>query len=193
MTTYEKDGSSYPRVSHILDVVDWGIRKCPPYILKKLGRKGTSFHNNIHKKVIGEPTRVPVEAKDKVDEMMEYLKQYKILFTEQHVYWDDPVNPERKYAGTLDLLLEDKQGRIILADIKTGKIYKRGIVQASAYKEAAEQFLKVKIDSRLIIKPCKDYIGNTSIQEYGEGGMDSHEKCWRMFNNMLSLYQDMHR
>jgi hypothetical protein len=44
------------------------------------------------------------------------------------------VNPTLGYGGTLDILARDSDGRIVLADIKTGKgVYKESILQLAAY------------------------------------------------------------
>jgi len=44
------------------------------------------------------------------------------------------VNPEFGYGGTLDLLARDRDGRTVLADIKTGKgVYREAVLQLTAY------------------------------------------------------------
>ena len=44
------------------------------------------------------------------------------------------VNPMLGYGGTLDILARDSDGRIVLADIKTGKgVYKESVLQLAAY------------------------------------------------------------
>jgi hypothetical protein len=44
------------------------------------------------------------------------------------------VNPELGFGGTLDILARDRDGRSVLADIKTGKgVYKESILQLAAY------------------------------------------------------------
>jgi hypothetical protein len=44
------------------------------------------------------------------------------------------VNPEFGFGGTLDILARDRDGRSVLADIKTGKgVYKESILQLAAY------------------------------------------------------------
>lgn len=44
------------------------------------------------------------------------------------------VNPSVGYGGTLDLLARDADGRLVLADIKTGKgVYREAILQLTAY------------------------------------------------------------
>ena len=44
------------------------------------------------------------------------------------------VNPMMGYGGTLDLLAYDRDGRTVLADIKTGKgVYQEAVLQLTAY------------------------------------------------------------
>lgn len=46
------------------------------------------------------------------------------------------VNPRVGYGGTLDLLAYDPEGRTVLADIKTGGVYREAILQLAAYGDA---------------------------------------------------------
>lgn len=47
------------------------------------------------------------------------------------------VNPGHGYGGTLDLLCRDRDGRTVLADIKTGKgVYSESVLQLTAYGAA---------------------------------------------------------
>jgi hypothetical protein len=44
------------------------------------------------------------------------------------------VHPTFGYGGTLDLLCRDRDGRTVLADIKTGKgVYREAVLQLTAY------------------------------------------------------------
>ncbi len=44
------------------------------------------------------------------------------------------IHPEAGYGGTLDLLCRDRDGRTVLADIKTGKaVYQEAVLQLTAY------------------------------------------------------------
>ncbi len=47
------------------------------------------------------------------------------------------VNPEAGYGGTLDLLCRDRDGKTVIADIKTGKsVYSEAVLQLTAYSLA---------------------------------------------------------
>ena len=47
------------------------------------------------------------------------------------------INPEHGYGGTLDLLCRDRDGKTVLADIKTGKgVYSEAVLQLTAYGAA---------------------------------------------------------
>lgn len=148
-----------PRVSTILDTVDWGIKKAPNFILKKYGAYGTSFHSLVHKKISGQKTRISPRFKQKYEVFKEYLSQYEILKTEEGVVGYDPNNPERRYRGTPDLIVKDKNGYTYLMDIKTGKFYTRHWYQQAAYKIAIEQTHEgIKIDKILLVTPKEDMV-----------------------------------
>lgn len=57
-----------------------------------------------------------------------------------------------KYGGTLDLLARDGQGRTVLADIKTGRIYKEAVLQLTAYSMAE----LIQTDAGLFTMPKAD-------------------------------------
>jgi hypothetical protein len=44
------------------------------------------------------------------------------------------IHPDAGYGGTIDLLCRDRDGKTVLADIKTGKaIYQEAVLQLTAY------------------------------------------------------------
>jgi len=69
------------------------------------------------------------------------------------------------YAGTLDLILKDKKGNLVLGDIKTSNhISFDYTLQLNAYKVAYEEETKQKITKGLIIRlPKKD--SNIEVKE----------------------------
>ena len=80
-------------------------------------------------------------------------QEYKVVELEKKIF-----SKKHNYAGTLDLVLEDKQGNLVLADIKTSNhISFDYTLQLNAYKYAYEEETKLKITKGLIIRlPKKD-------------------------------------
>ena len=80
-------------------------------------------------------------------------QEYKVIELEKKIF-----SKKHNYAGTLDLVLEDKKGNLVLADIKTSNhITFDYILQLNAYKYAYEEETKLKITKGLIIRlPKKD-------------------------------------
>ena len=148
-----------PRVSRILDTIDWGIKKAPGFILRRYGKYGTSFHELVSKKLRGERTRVSPRFKTKYRMFTEWLKQYEVLESEKKVLWTSSEDASRRYRGTLDLVLKRKaDNKIVLADIKTGKFYKRHWYQVSAYKNAYEAMTLTHVDEMLLVRPTEESV-----------------------------------
>ena len=79
------------------------------------------------------------------------------------------VDPAAGYGGTFDLLAYDRDGRTVLADIKTGKgIYREAILQLAAYGYAAkvapagsaQAFDMPKIDRYVVL-----HVSTTGVRE----------------------------
>jgi CRISPR/Cas system-associated exonuclease Cas4 (RecB family) len=87
-------------------------------------------------------------------------QEYEVVELEKKIF-----SKKYNYAGTLDLVLKDKQGNLILADIKTSnQISFDYTLQLNAYKEAYEEETKTKISKGLIIRlPKKD--GKIEVKE----------------------------
>ncbi len=80
------------------------------------------------------------------------------------------VNPEYGYGGTLDLLARDRDGRTVLADIKTGKgVYREATLQLTAYGLAsliqteAGVFAMPKIDRYVILHVTADGVREIEV------------------------------
>jgi CRISPR/Cas system-associated exonuclease Cas4 (RecB family) len=80
-------------------------------------------------------------------------QEYQVVELEKKIF-----SKKHNYAGTLDLVLKDKQGNLVLADIKTSNhISFDYTLQLNAYKYAYEEETKQKIAKGLIIRlPKKD-------------------------------------
>jgi hypothetical protein len=77
------------------------------------------------------------------------IDQFSTIRVEEAIYHNEP-----RYAGQFDLLYEDNEGDIVLADIKTSKrTRKSNRLQLSAYSNA----LDIDIDEHEIIKLHPDY------------------------------------
>ena len=80
------------------------------------------------------------------------------------------VHPEFKYGGTLDLLCRDRDGRTVLADIKTGKgVYRETVLQLTAYGMAqliqteAGVFAMPKVDRYAILHVTADGVREIEV------------------------------
>lgn len=80
-------------------------------------------------------------------------QEYQVVELEKKIF-----SKKHNYAGTLDLVLRDKNGNLVLADIKTSNhISFDYTLQLNAYKYAYEEETKSKITNGLIIRlPKKD-------------------------------------
>jgi len=79
----------------------------------------------------------------------------------EHTVWSNKHN----YAGTVDAIITDQDGKTWLIDFKTSKgIWPEMGIQLSAYKEAVEEMEKIKIDKQAIIQLKSD--GTMQMQEF---------------------------
>lgn len=62
------------------------------------------------------------------------------------------VNPSVGYGGTLDLMARDEQGRLTLADIKTGSVWREAVLQVTAYGD----FTVILVNGKLSVMPKVD-------------------------------------
>lgn len=112
---------------------------------------GTDIHamaDQIHRGV--ELPDMPEATKLRVDHYLKWwdASGWTIRATEALL-----VNTEDGYGGTLDLLARDRDGRTVLADVKTGKaIYKEVALQLAAYGNA----MYVQFDDQLYTMPAID-------------------------------------
>jgi len=80
------------------------------------------------------------------------------------------VHPIFRYGGTLDLLCRDRDGRTVLADIKTGKgVYREAVLQLTAYGMAqfiqteAGVFAMPKVDRHVILHVTADGVREIEV------------------------------
>ena len=174
----------YPRVSHVLDVLDWGYGNIPPFVLKRAAKYGTGFHNLVHKKTTGQKSRVTQQYKTRYNVLMEWLNknQFKVKEAERKILYIDRIDISKGYQGTCDAILINKDHNLILIDYKTGRVTKRHFLQCSAYKMAYEQETLTKIDKIIIVKPTKEGI----VEEYDLDKPSSYYE--KVFLRLLDKY-----
>jgi hypothetical protein len=133
-------------------------------IKKDAGLVGTVVHGLIEDFLKGK--KIPQQSDDKVINCWNLFldwwnkQEYQVVELEKKVF-----SKKYNYAGTLDLVLKDKNGNLILADIKTSNhISFDYTLQLNAYKQAYEEETKLKISKGLIIRlPKKD--GKIEVKE----------------------------
>ena len=133
-------------------------------VKKDAGLVGTVVHGLIEDFLKGK--KIPNQSDEKVVNCWNLFldwwnkQEYEVVELEKKIF-----SKKYNYAGTLDLVLKDKQGNLILADIKTSnQISFDYTLQLNAYKEAYEEETKTKISKGLIIRlPKKD--GKIEVKE----------------------------
>jgi hypothetical protein len=80
------------------------------------------------------------------------------------------VNTQQEYGGTIDLLARDRDGRTVLADIKTGKaVYREAVLQLTAYGSApliqllGRVYSMPKIDRHVILHVTLDGVREVEV------------------------------
>lgn len=196
--------NNLPRVSAVLDTLDWGYGDIPPFILKRAAKYGTGFHGLMEKKTTGKKSRVTKQYKVRYEALEDWFKQrnYKVKEAEIRLtFIEGPPSPGglnnrrtnkydishtvttgKGYQGTCDAILEDKNGGLILIDYKTGRVSKRHFLQSAAYKMAYEQQTGLSIAKIIIVKPTKEGL----VEEYDlDKPVEHYEK---VFLRLLDKY-----
>jgi len=129
---------------------------------------GTDVHALADLHVRGEPATVPEHLRKHVDNYAEWWKGagWTLRISEGMV-----VNPEWGYGGTLDLLAYDRDGKTVLADIKTGAkgVYREAILQETAYgaatfvQKGTELFRMPEIDRYVIVHVTEEGVREIEI------------------------------
>lgn len=92
---------------------------------------GSEVHDLADQWIRGLDPQIPEHAKKHVANYAEWwtASGWTLRTSEAMV-----VHPDAGYGGTLDLLARDRDGRTVLADIKTGKaVYSEAVLQLAAY------------------------------------------------------------
>jgi hypothetical protein len=121
-------------------------------VKKDAGIVGTVVHGLIEDFLQGK--NIPMQSDPKVLNCWNLFldwwneQEYQVVELEKKIF-----SKKYNYAGTLDLVLKDKKGNLILADIKTSNhISFDYTLQLNAYKNAYEEETKSKISKGLIIR-----------------------------------------
>ena len=126
-------------------------------IMKEAGQVGSVVHSLVEDYLKGE--KIP----DQVDKRVVNCWNLFLAWWEQQEY--DPIHIEKKlyskkhnYAGTLDLIVEDKEKNLVLIDIKTSnQISFDYLLQLNAYRFAYEEETNQKISKSFVVRlPKKD-------------------------------------
>lgn len=92
------------------------------------------------------------------------------------------INPGVGYGGTLDLLAYDRDGRTVLADLKTGRLYKEAVLQLAAYSRAtwAESdgalYAMPKVDRYVLLNVTDDGVREVEVS-VGELELEAWSAC----------------
>ncbi|MBI2024545.1 MAG: hypothetical protein HYT03_00420 [Candidatus Harrisonbacteria bacterium] len=142
---YEIDGTWYPRVTKIIEI------KSKPALLyyyaqaasyaeatkqtKQSAAEGTLVHETIEKIMVGENPPIDATIAPAVNACVDFLQKNNIQVDAANVE-RRIMNPEHKYAGTIDALALIG-GKFGVLDIKTSQsIYRDYNLQTSAYMDA---------------------------------------------------------
>lgn len=128
---------------------------------------GTDVHELADKFIRGVPHEIPDFAKKHVAGYAEWWQAsgWSLRTSEAMV-----INPEQRYGGTLDLLARDRDGKTVLADIKTGKgVYSEAVLQLTAYGTApliqtdTGIFAMPKVDRHVILHVTADGVREIEV------------------------------
>ena len=189
---YQIGENVYPRVSSVLGVVakpgiDGWKRKVGFEQADRIRESSTTFGTAVHKAcervALGEPADAVIADLERGGDlsMAECVRAFarwldaavsEVIATER-IVWSD----QYRYAGTTDLLVELKDGRRAVADIKTSKSLSETYrIQLEAYRLALEERGDL-YDARLIVWLPFSHPGVCLEREYADHVTD--RRAWR--------------
>lgn len=191
---YEIDGKQYPRVTHVLGVIEKpGISRWrgrvgnteADRISREASDLGAKFHETVSEINRGEHLknfwRPPEGLQEMAEEYIRWMHQdvEEILGIEELVYSD-----EEEYAGTMDLYARIRGDDLpSIIDIKTGNsISADWPLQLSAYRKAAFERGRPS-KRRIVIRIPK--IGKIKVERYE---YKEHERDEAIWSNTLKIW-----
>lgn len=213
---YTIDGKPLTGVTTILGViakpalVPWASKMCADFIKENSTKDGNKYYitedllneaKNAHKSTLKKAGDAGHEVHDEIEQFIkngtepknkrsqkfvDWYKEegYEVLSSEQKVY-----SEKLWVAGTLDLILKDKKGKVWLADIKTSNgVYNSYLYQMGGY----ELLLKDTPDL-----PQYDFAGyiiihidkSGEITEYILDSISLREQAMETFKSALQIYR----
>lgn len=196
-----------PRVTKILNIISKGegfnnwLKKQgdkADTILETAGDFGSEIHHILQE--IGQNKEIAIDilspkhkrcTKAFIEWKDDHIKRF--IETEQPV-WDI----ENGYFGTLDAVVELKDGRLAVLDYKTsGRIYDTYYLQVSAYTYAYQLLSGEKIDTAFILRFEKDDTKMKNMEEkevsdlaYEYEHFLTALKLWKWQNNKIKHYKE---
>jgi CRISPR/Cas system-associated exonuclease Cas4 (RecB family) len=154
----------------------------------KSAARGTLIHSWIEKfmaSLIDEADipRFPknVNTRKSVERLLRWWEKQKfeVQFSEQKIY-----SILYNYAGTLDIAVYDRQGRLVIIDVKTGKgdkVYPEYYFQTASYAQGILEEFGERVDYRLILGINRDtgkvnpmHLENIEKEEARKKGRDPY-------------------
>jgi len=98
------------------------------------------------------------------------------------------VSETYKYGGTLDWVARDRNGDLVLIDLKTSKgIYDPYLYQVASYENLWNEHISQKIKRRIIVRIGKEKSGDFETRElYGD-----ISDYFNVFKDLVSLYYSL--
>lgn len=190
-------------IPHILDDTLTAARKRHNTIRDTAGSSGTSIHRVIEKRILGKdipeqqltnPDGTPTLASKVLDNFDIWLteQEFEPLMVKDEKGYDTPTveqrvwSKENEFAGTSDLIGSVKNGKIILADLKTGRsVHKTMRLQLAAYAFAFQEMHGILPDECLILH----VLPSGHIREKLRMDREDMEKHYEIFLHLLKVYK----
>jgi len=170
------------------EAIGW-LKQAPARQLRAAGRRGTQLHH-VAEMVIGgaEPGTSP---------HAQHVARWRDEWVDRVVGVEQPiVNIPRQYAGTCDLIFEDRQGTVWLADWKTGRgVYPDYALQLAAYACATHWIDTNDDDDLTLVAPPP--IDRLAILHLTDDGVVVHEPdrtvadLWTDFRAAHRIWQSL--
>lgn len=171
---YTVNGKKIPSVSEIMKPLTEGYYDgIPRYILKNAQKRGTAVHEAIENYILF--GTISEKYKSYVEQFITFIHEQGFRVDRTEMAISNGI-----YAGTIDLLVKNKENETILVDMKVTRIINEPLVkvQLNAYKNLLE-------DKEYSVKECS--VLHLKENEYNYVTLEPDSETW---NKLLNEYKN---
>ncbi len=177
--------------SEVQDVIEMPVPPCPTWRdfcygqRDKAAQDGTTAHDLFERFLNGEDVQRKTES-DGAWRAFENAREWKANLAVEFEVWphERPLISERLgFAGTPDAIARH-DGRVMLADWKTGGVYPEQVAQMAAYRHLLSEVEGISVEGCHLVRFHRDF-GDFHHHHFAPDALDAG---WELFQSLLRVW-----